>query len=419
MRAILSIAFNQIRIQLSERGVLITAFVMPVIMMFFIGTFTGQGGWQTLVIDVVRLGDPAEPFANRFVELLRADGQQEVQPGRTRFIVCDLAAQGEQPAVCAFDPASADSDLRAFSRQRVEDSIVSASIVLPETFGADLRAGTPVDVIVHTRGGNPVAGQTFSQYVDAVNARLGGAVLAARVATERANAGDAFFERVYAAAEASWATDPVQIDQQYSTVTGTEAGEGFGQSAPGIGAMFVMINALVLAQSFITERKNWTMQRLMVLPIRRAQLLAGKLLGQYLLGLLTYGLMIVAGALLGVQWGDPLGVIVIVLLYTLAVTALALALSTIIRSAGQAQGIGLLVPMVLAPLGGAWWGMDMMPATMQTIGRIVSPIAWSQQAFTQMIFYGATLPDLLPSIGMLILYTVIFFGIGLARFRFE
>jgi hypothetical protein len=36
-----------------------------------------------------------------------------------------------------------------------------------------------------------------------------------------------------------------------------------------------------------------------------------------------------------------------------------------------------------------------------------------------MIFYGATLPDLLPSVGMLILYTIIFFGIGLARFRFE
>ena len=129
-------------------------------------------------------------------------------------------------------------------------------------------------------------------------------------------------------------------------------------------------------------------------------------------------ILIGAGTVLGVQWGDWLGVIVVVMVYTLAVTALGLALSVLVRSSGQAVGISLLATMILAPLGGAWWPLSLVPAWMRTIGQI-SPIYWSQQAFSQMIFYGAHLTDVLLPVGILLAFAAVFFGFGVTRFRYE
>jgi ABC-2 type transport system permease protein len=415
MRGILNIARTQIRLQLSHRGALIMLFVVPLVMMVFIGGATGGFGGQTAVLDVVHTADPADPVAEKFISLLRADGKEQVA-GKEEFVVCDLAKPAEQPEACKLADFKAGDDALAFAKKRVNDSVTQAAINLPQNFAADLQAGKQVTVQVITNG-SPTTVQTVQQYVDAVNTRLSGAVLAAQVVKDKGD--PALYDKVYTNATALWDKDPVQVEESFSTITGTSAGTGFGQSAPGIGLMFVMINALTLAEVFIVERRQGSLQRLMVMPLTRAQILAGKLLGQYLLSLLTFIVMIVAGIELGVNWGDSLAVIIIVLVYTLSVTAMGLTLATLVRTGGQASGARLLISLTLAPLGGAWWPMSLMPEAMQTIGKIVSPIAWAQGAFSQMIFYGAKLGDVLPSVAVLLVFSAVFFIVGIARFRYE
>lgn len=410
MRKVINIALTQVLQQLREAGSVITLFVVPLIMMYFIGSFSTGFRPSTQVFDVVRAAESGD-LADKYVAMLRADGETQVS-GVQRFIVCDLGSgAAPQPEGCKLDQSTDP-------KQRLEDGTANATITLPDGFSADLRAGKAVRVQVQIKGDVSFV-QTVNGYVNAVNTRIGGAVLAARAVTEKAGGDDAFYARALANAQILWDKDPVQVQESYSTVTGTQVGTGFGQSAPGIGAMFVLFNVLTLMQVFITERKNWTLQRLMMMPVQRWQILAGKLLGQYLLGVMTFGVMLVGGTVLGVRWGDPLGVVVTVLAYTLAVTALALALSTIVRTSGQAAGVSLLVGLVLSPLGGAWWPLEITPQFMQTVGRIISPIAWSQEAFSKMVFYGATFTDILPQIGVLLLFTAVFFAFGLARFRFE
>jgi ABC-2 type transport system permease protein len=326
--------------------------------------------------------------------MLRAEGRKQVQ-GKDRYVICDLAKPSEQPEACKLADVQAISDQVALARKRLDNGVSVASLSLPASFTADMRAGKNLALTVDAKGGFSVS-QTVQQFAQAVSARLGGAVLAARVVTEHAKGDATFYNNVYNAAESVWAKDPVQIEEQYSTVTGTEVGTGYGQSSPGIGAMFVLINALTLGEVFIQERKQGTLQRLMVLPLSRAQILAGKLLGQYLVCVLAFALMIVVGTVLGVRWGDWLGVAVIVVVFTLAATAMGLAVAAVARTAGQASGARFLLGMILAPLGGAWWTLSIVPAWMRTVGMI-SPIYWSQDAFTKMIFYGA--PAGCPAVG--------------------
>jgi ABC-2 type transport system permease protein len=416
MRGILNIAVIHLRLQLGGIGNLVSLFLVPIVLMLVIGTFNSGVSAQTQVIDVLATEGSGEQ-ANKFVSLLKADGAQKVQ-GRERFIVCELKSPTNQPEGCKFSSLQASEDLAAYAKKRIDDGVARASITIPVSFTADLQAGKSVTIGISTKS-DPTAAQEVVQYVQAVNARLGGAVLAARVVTDRAQGDASFYGKVYTAAESIWDKNPVQVEETYSTLTGTDYGSGYGQSASGIGAMSVLINALALAQVFFLERQRWTLQRLLMMPVTRAQILGGKLLGQYLLGLVTFGIMLGAGALLGVRWGDPLGVIVIVLVFTLAVTAMALAFSTLVRTSAQATGLGVLIPLILAPLGGAWWPMDITPQAMQTVGKIISPIAWSQDAFNKMVFYGATLTDILPSVLVLLVFTVVFFVFGLSRFRYE
>lgn len=412
MRDILNIALNDLRAVLRERSTLITIFVVPVAMTIFLGFAFGASS-SVGVIDVLR-PDAGDQLSTQFVELLRTESGKQL-------IVCDLVNLSAQPAECNLGDLKSGTDLRATAEDRVKNGATLAAVALPTQFTADLQAGKSIAIGYIVKGGLN-APQLIRQKVEAVRTRFNGALLAARVVTDQAKPAEdqrqVFSNGVYAAAESIWATNPIVIDEQTPPTANGAAGLGFGQSAPGIGAMFVLTSALGLATVFITERQNWTLQRLMVLPLARWQILAGKLLGRYLLALITFALMIGVGTLFKVQWGDWLGLILVVMTYTLAVTALGLAVSTLVRSPQQAVGISLLATMTLAPLGGAWWSLSIVPNWMQAIGHI-SPIAWSQDAFSKMIFYGGHLVDVLPSIGVLLLFAVVFFAFGLSRFRFE
>lgn len=416
MRRILDIAFTQLRVQLSERGMWISSFVVPVFIAVMIGIFSSTSVVQTQRLDVLHGGDP---LALQFVALLRQEGAKQIV-NAPLFEVCDLSAPQAQSEFCQLAELSKAESAAEFMRQRLEAGTTLAAITLPSDFSTALQNGQTVNLDVRLPSGAlQQAIQTVQSYLNAVIARLGGAVAAAQAIKETVGGDQAFYERVYAQTLAKWESDPIEIRETSNTIGGQLPGTGFGHSIPGIGSMFVLFSATALAQLFATERQNRTLQRLMSMPLPRSHILAGKLIGQFMLCLLTFSVMLAAGTLLGVRWGDPLGLIAVVLFFTLCATALGLATAAVARTANQAAGLGFLIPMVLAPLGGAWWTLDITPQFMQVLGHIVSPIAWSQDAFTKLIYYNAGIVEIVPNLLILLLFTAVFFGFGVWRFRLE
>jgi ABC-type multidrug transport system permease subunit len=171
--------------------------------------------------------------------------------------------------------------------------------------------------------------------------------------------------------------------------------------------------------ALIVERQQWTLQRLAVMPISRSTLLAGKILARFCLGLLQFLVVFIVGALFRMNFGkDPLALLLLVIVYTLSVTALSFAVGPGLKNPAQASGLGLLLTLTLAPLGGAWWPMDLSPKFMQIIGH-VSPIAWAMDGFTALTYNGAHLADILIPLSVLVGMTVLFFLIAIPRFRFQ
>lgn len=408
MRSIWIIALNDFRASLRDRGTWINVFILPIFMTILLSAVT-QSNASGGRIDVLPLNPNDSASANLITLLKNELG--------SRFTLCDLGKPEQAPNECDLK-GKATGDLRALTEQRVKTQKIGASLVIPADFGDKLKSGSPIALDFIAPDDQNAAAQ-LQQKVDTVLTRLNGTIAVARGTVKAINKVDdtATYDKVYAAAESIWASDPVKIVQSTNTGGDVPVGTGFGQSSPGFGAMFVLINAIGLAVVFVEERSTWTMQRMMMMPLARWQILAGKLLGRYLLCLLVFGMLIGVGLVSGTKFGNPLGVIVTVLVYCLAATGIALAFSTLVRTKSQAANLGFVIAMLLAPLGGAWWPLSIVPPFMRTIGHL-SPIAWSQDAFNQLVFYNGTLIDILPYVGVLLLFAVVCFGFGLRRFRY-
>jgi ABC-type multidrug transport system permease subunit len=237
--------------------------------------------------------------------------------------------------------------------------------------------------------------------------------------------GPEFYAARRADAEASWQRPPVQIVTELSRpnqgqIMGAQLMDnGFKASTPGIAAMFVMISVLGMAQSLAEERMLGVLQRVGTMPVSKAQLLGGKLLATYVMGVLQFGVLLAFGYWLGVGFGGvPWAVALVAMAYVLAVTALALALATLARSPNHASTLATLAWMVLVPLGGGWWPLTFVPAWMRVVGHF-SPVAWCLDALDALIFYHGTFVDVLRPVGVLLLFAVVFFVWGVKNLDYR
>ncbi|MBI1257730.1 MAG: ABC transporter permease subunit [Chloroflexi bacterium] len=422
MKAILDIAINDLRIMFKDRSIWINLIVVPIVLSYVIGIANGAGSSGTptaarLLIDVINLDKGA--ISQQFLS--------DLQAANPNFVLCPM--DNNEKDVCQLNGAPFDADL---SETRLKDQTSLALIDIPAGFSDDINAGKPVS-ITYRSNESATAPSYILQAVQAETQRLGGALTAAQVGTQAVanfppltfkDEADktAFTDAIRQKASTIWAQNPAQVEytvaQAAQPTTPNTDSAGFSQSMPGIGTMYAMFIIFPAAAAIILERKTWTLQRMAVMPLSRAQILGGKLLARFATGMFEYALMFSFGFLLGVRYGnDPLAILLLMITFVLAVTALTLALTTLLKNEGQARGIALFLSLTLAPLGGAWWPLDIVPQFMRTIGHL-SPVAWVMDGFRSIIFFGGGLGDVILPLLILSAMAVVFFAIGVARFKF-
>jgi ABC-2 type transport system permease protein len=426
MQNILKIALNDLRVYLSDTGNVVSLLVVPVVLTIILGFAFGEDGGggavQRLRVDLI---DQAQNSASEeFIATL-----QELDD---TLVLCPL--DENEDGICAFDEGQTTLTVEQ-ATTRLDDGIVSSVIVLPANLGdesldsvsigyysrADIQSGDPVLQSV-----NAVIQRLNAVYVAQRTAQRAGEnfvedITIFRDTDDRAE----FIETARQTANELIASQPVTIDTISVNMAETDlrtenfGRQGFGQSVPGMGSMFVMFVAFAGLTLLVRERNQWTLQRLIVMPLPRWQILAGKICAYVALGMVQYGIVFAVGLFFGADLGsEPLGLILLMLSYVICVTALAFALGVFLRNEEQINSVSLLLTLTLAPLGGAWWPLEITPQFMQIIGHI-SPIAWAMDGFRSLIFYGGTLTDVLLPVAVLLGASLVFLVIGARYFRYE
>jgi ABC-2 type transport system permease protein len=314
----------------------------------------------------------------------------------------------------------------------VRDDTSDALIVVPAGY-ADALENLTTFRIDYYSAIDPAAPDPVRQTVDALLQQVNSAALAAGVAgamLDRLAAqpvlADAinpwrqsFVRGVYTRTETLLAQRPPAV--RLVTIGGTQsdvAVQGFGQSVPGMGSTYVMFTVLGGMAVLVRERQRWTLQRLAVLPLTRSQILGGKMLTYFTLGMIQYGIVFAVGLMVGLDFGPhPILMLPIMAAFVLCCTVLTFAIAPSMSSDTQAGFVATLLALIFAPLGGAWWPLEIVSEPMQRIGHL-SPVAWAMDAFQDLLFYGGGLVAILPELGVLLAAAAVLFGLGVWRFRY-
>lgn len=188
---------------------------------------------------------------------------------------------------------------------------------------------------------------------------------------------------------------------------------------PGFTVMFAFFVISVMARSFIAERENGTLRRLLLAPISRTSVLAGKTIPFYVTSVIQCSLLFLCGRLLfGMSWGpEPIYLIPVILCTSLAATSLGLLLATAVHTDQQVSSYGTTLILLLSSMSGCFFPRDMFPQTMKRASLFI-PHGWALKAFDAVLMQSTV--DVLTvatCCAMLITFAVAFFAVGSWRFR--
>ena len=183
---------------------------------------------------------------------------------------------------------------------------------------------------------------------------------------------------------------------------------------------WVFIPLFGISAMFAYERQQGTLRRLLTTPTTKATFLLGTISGQVLMALIQMSLLILFGMFaLDLKWGQNLPALFIVMTSAaLAAGAIGTTMGTFIKTEGQASGLSIMAGMVMALLGGCWYPLELFPAVVQNIVKIL-PTTWAMQGLLDLVLRGGGLTDILLESGVLLGFATVFFAIGVARFRYE
>jgi len=186
--------------------------------------------------------------------------------------------------------------------------------------------------------------------------------------------------------------------------------------APGIALMFLMYTVSYGGRSILAERAGGTLPRLMISPTQTVQVLGGKVLGIFFMGVAQVGILILASTLFfQVRWGDALGIVVLILAAVLGATGWGMLITAFARTPAQVANTGTVVMLIFSILGGSFISLENFPPFIQTISKI-TPIAWGLDGFTTLAL-GGTLSNLVEPVTALLIMGAVLFGIAVLLFN--
>ncbi len=376
MRSILAIALHDLRLTFNDRGAVVWMFLLPIVFATFFGLVMGAGS------------SPADATASLAV----VDLDDSVVSGA---LIEDL--EGEGVSVTELTP-----------EERSTNEDIVRTLVIPEGFGEHVLAGEQQTLRLEKEPDTSAEAALVAQarVVAAIARTIGRLVVASADVAD----GAAIPADVFTAVDVS--PDLVTVETRLAG-RATEIPGGFAQSIPGNAVMFVMLIALTYgAASISAERISGNLRRLATAPVSRAEIVAGKIGGRFVISFFQITILMIVGLIahgtLGIFIGDhPFQMWLVLLLFAAAVAPLGVALGGWIQDPDRAASVGVILTMVMAAFGGCWWPLEVVSKPLKT-AALAFPSGWAMRTLHGVISFGQTLGEMRLNLLALIAFGVVF-----------
>lgn len=393
MSKILAIAWKDALVRFASRSELLFFIVLPLVFTFILG-----GGFT---------------------------GGQDVDR-RLRLLVTDEAASPLSAdllaALAKSETVQVEVLARAEAQSEFDDRNASAWLTIPSDFSATLTLNVKTQP-------NDLNAQAAERAILAAAGEVGLANSAAHQSAAEAErlrpfADEAergrYLDEARTQAQALLADAPDRLEVTRAATPDRVQYDPGANGSAGQLITWVFIPLIGISALFAYERQQGTLRRLFTTPTERATYLLGTLGGQVAVALVQMTLLVLFGIfVMGLNWGRaPAALALMLVASALAAAALGTALGTFVKSEGQANGLSIMLGMVLALLGGCWYPIELFPEAVRTAVSVI-PTKWAMQGLLDIVLRGQDAGGVLLEAGVLAGFAALFFAIGVWRFRYE
>ena len=376
-----TIAGTNVRRLLRDRSNIFFVFLFPMLLILVIGATFG-GGFRPTVGVVA----PETALATEVV-----DGLQAIEAIEVRL----------------FDSGASAID-------SVERGQVNAAVVFDETYDAAILAGATSEIEFVAR--QDELAQQLRSVVDSVVSEQASRLGAARAIVAVSSISlEASQQLVAAASEIVPGVTIVSETQGVAVIEGDLGRFDLGAAQQLL--LFTFLTSLAGSAALIQTRRLGVSRRMLSTATSSREILLGESLGRFGVALVQ-SVFIMVGALVvfGVNWGNPVGAIALVVVFSLVGSGAGMLMGSLFSNDQQAGSLGVFLGLGMAALGGCMVPIELFSDTMRTVAHI-TPHAWALDGFADLVRDGGTIVDVLPEIGVLLVFAVGLLGIATLRLR--
>jgi len=401
MKKIINIAWKDIKNRFTSISEILFYLVLPVFFIFMLG-----GGFEKFGSDqeLPRLAVVDEDQSTLSIELVTTLMNSQVVEVETLSLAGAVSA--------------------------LVDEQIDAYLQIPTGFGGQLLAGESTELELRALEDMQDARAAEQEALTIVET-LSRSLLAAHVSTTERELlapfsseieREAYFDNSLSLAQDAFGNLPDRVEMtvpdQSEALDYREATAA--QANAGQLVTWVFIPLLGTSVVLTDERTMGTLRRLLTTPTSKSTFLLGTFVGQLVPAWVQMALLIGFGGLvMGVYWGGSMvGLFVLLLAFSLASVAFGTLMGTVVKTSGQANNLSIMSGMAMALLGGCWWPSELFPDVLLTANKVL-PTTWVMDGLNGLMLQGFGLMEVLPLAGVLLVFAVVFFLIGVWRFRFE
>jgi len=387
MDRLLAIAAKDMRLIVRDRGALLVMLAMPFALIFILGSALGGiGQGDSLDAKVAIVNEDAGETGERFVDALTSAEEIEA--------VFDIAVRDD------IDDVRAD----------VERGDLTAALIVPADLSEKVMAGEPAALEVLQDPGSEMAAGIWVGVVRAGAAQASAEIIAARTLSAMPGAAQG-------PPEAGIPLDAVTVRDAEAEVE--EAISMISYYSAGMTAMFLLFGGMFGAFSFVKERREQTLARMLSAPVGKPAIIGGKAAGVFLVAAGQFVILLFGTSLVfGVEWGGDLaGTLLVGLAEAFAAAGLAMMLAALGKTERAIGGVGPAAIMFFSATGGSMIPSEQLPSWLLPV-QVVSPIYWSLNGFLDLM-RGASLVEVLPGVAVVLALGVVFVAFGIWGLRFE
>ena len=401
------IALKDLKLFATDRTALLFAILFPFLFIIIFNFVLAGVGSEDERLELHLVTQEAEGgLSHEIIGAMETTDDSQLKPGEPKFVWLE-----------DYDAA----------RQMVEDKEIAGFLAFPADFteGIMMGYGAQLEVVadaedINTRAAlnglaRGIASRVGSQQVS-TSATIGLLVEQGLATGDIADIGQVIQE-LYTE------QDGIAVEESFIEFGTDKVGEVEAENPsdfviPGYLVMFVFFTAALSAERMVRERQNNTLERMLAGSVRRESILGGTFLGTAVKGLIQIAIFWIVGILVfNIDLGlSPAAVIILSILVIIMSSAFGVMLATLVKTERSAGSIGVLTSLVLAPLGGCWWPLFILPKWMQFIAKI-TPHGWATTGFNKLMVFGADFSAAVPEMLALVGFAAVFAIIAVLRFR--